>query len=260
MNVSIVLITWNMGAMLEALLESIIKFTIAVTYEIIVIDNGSADNTITIIESKFPQIKLIKNAVNKGVAPARNQGLKIAQGKYIAILDADMLIEEDVLSTLFNYMEINPSVGLTGAKLIGDDRQLQFTCKRYPTPLALFARRLESIEWVKNSHVLQNHIMKEWDHSTVAEVDYVIGACQFFRRDLIDLIGYYDEEIFYGPEDLDYCIRVWRAGYKVTYNPNTFIIHLEQRITKKNIFSLISMKHILGIFYIFRKYNGRLSR
>jgi len=102
--------------------------------------------------------------------------------------------------------------------------------------------------------------MKDWIHDSIKDVDYLIGACQLIRRDVITKIGYYDDNIFYGPEDIDYCLRVWRAGWKVVYFPNTQIIHHEQRITKKSIFSQITVKHICGIYYIFNKYNGKLSR
>ena len=126
--------------------------------------------------------------------------------------------------------------------------------------MSLFARRLEGINLVRNSKILTHHIMSDWDHKSVNEVDYVIGACQFIRSEVIEKIGYYDDKIFYGPEDLDFCLRVWRAGWQVIYFPKTSITHFEQRITKKTLFSKITIKHLLGIFYIFRKYNGKLTR
>ncbi len=259
-DISVVLITWNMKSMLESLLDSIIQYSQGFTYEIILIDNNSKDGTPDLIKEKYNDIILIENSENKGVAPARNQGLKIARGKYVLILDADMQLRENSIVHLFNFMEKNEECGLVGSKLIYENGDLQLSCKRFPTILSLLARRLEKIDFVKNSQTLIKHTMSDWDHNSIIEVDYVIGACQFIRKSVIEKIGLYDDSIFYGPEDLDYCLRVWRAGWKVMYYPETSIVHYEQRITKKAFFSKITYKHILGILHIFKKYNWKLTR
>jgi len=242
------------------MLKSLIKHSQNFTYELIIIDNNSQDGTVELIESKYPDSILIKNEANKGVAPARNQGLKIAKGRYILILDADMELVENSLKKMLTFMDSNPDVGLCGCKLLDTDRIMQYSCKNFPSVFSLLARRLEFISFVKNSNILKHHIMADFDHKGIKEVDYVIGACQFYQKSLIDKIGYYDENIFYGPEDLDYCLRTWRAGYKVAYYPETHIIHHEQRITKKKLFSAISGKHFKGIYYIFKKYKFKLTR
>lgn len=249
-----------MKSLLEKMLDSLVRFSSDVNYELIVIDNNSQDGTSEMIKSNYPTAVLITNDENRGVAAARNQGLKIAKGKYILILDADMEFKENSIKMMYDEMEKNPDYGLMGCKLIDTAGEVQYSCKRFPKLRSLIYRRLEFIEIIKNSRALKEHIMAEWDHNDIKDVDYVIGACQFFRRELINKIGLYDDSIFYGPEDLDYCLRVWRAGYKVIYFPHTSIIHHEQRITKKNLFSSISRKHLKAIFYIFKKYNFSLTR
>lgn len=259
-DLSIVIISWKMKSLLEKMLESLTSFSHGINYELIVIDNNSQDGTSELIKLNYPDAVLITNDENRGVAPARNQGLKIAKGKYILILDADMELIENSVEQMFRFMEENPDTGLCGCKLLDTHKNLQFSCKKFPSIFSLLFRRLDSIPFIYNSKILREHIMADWDHNSVRDVDYVIGACQFFRREIIDKVGYYDEHIFYGPEDLDYCLRIWRAGYKVKYYPYTTIIHHEQRITKKKLFSTISGKHFKGIYYIFRKYKFRLSR
>jgi GT2 family glycosyltransferase len=259
-DVSIIIITWKMKSLIQRLLSTISELSHGFSYEIIVIENNSQDGTIEMIEESFKDVCLIKNATNLGVAKARNQGLKIAKGRFILILDADMELIENSIEKMINYMDENKNIGLLGSKLIAANGALQFSCKRFPNLFALIARRLEMIPFIRNSKTLNNHLMKDWIHDSIKEVDYLIGACQLIRRDVITKIGYYDDNIFYGPEDIDYCLRVWRAGWKVVYFPNTQIIHHEQRITKKSIFSQITVKHICGIYYIFNKYNGKLSR
>ncbi|MFH2032786.1 MAG: glycosyltransferase family 2 protein [Bacteroidota bacterium] len=259
-DISIVIISWKMKDLLQTMLKSLVKYSQGLSYELIIIDNNSQDGTIELIEEDYPDSVLIKNKVNLGVALARNQGLKIAKGKYILILDADMELVENSVQKMLEFMDVNREIGLCGCKLLDTDHQLQLSCKNFPTIWALIARRMEFIGFVKNSKALRRHTMSDWDHSETREVDYVIGACQFYRKEVIEKIGFYDEHIFYGPEDLDFCLRTWRAGYKVVYFPHTKIIHHEQRITKKKLFSKISGKHFKGIYYIFRKYNFRLKR
>ncbi|MEG8948077.1 glycosyltransferase family 2 protein [Rosettibacter firmus] len=259
-EVSIVIITWNAKKFLKRLLESIKKYSSGFTYEIIIVDNNSTDGTIEYLNENHSDIKLIRNKKNLGVAKARNIGMKETIGKYVLILDVDMELIENSIKKMLDFMNSNLDIGLVGSKLVYSNGELQYSCKNFPNILSLLARRLDSIELIKNSKVLKNHLMSDWDHNEIREVDYLIGACQFIRREVIEEIGFYDDTIFYGPEDIDYCIRVWRANWKVVYFPLTTIIHFEQRITKTTFFSKITMKHFLGILYLFRKYRWKLSR
>ncbi|MCX7611157.1 MAG: glycosyltransferase family 2 protein [Ignavibacterium sp.] len=258
-DVSVVIISWKMRDLLNKCLETLYYCTKEINFEVIVIDNDSQDGTYEMVKNNFPQVRLIKNSENRGVAPARNQGIKETKGKYILILDADMEFIDNSIKHLFDFMESNLDAGIVGCKLIDQNFNLQTSCKRFPNLLAFLFRRLEWIEAVRNSKTLRHHTMKDWDHSEIKEVDYIIGACQFFRREVIEKIGPYDDKIFYGPEDIDFCLRIWKAGWKVYYYPYTSIIHHEQRITKKNLFSVISFKHFAGIFYIYKKYNFKLK-
>lgn len=259
-DISIVIISWKMKELLQSCLRSIYKYTSGVNLKTIVIDNNSLDGTSELIQNEFPEIILIKNKENRGVAPARNQGMTIASGKYVLILDADVELIENSILQLYEFMESNPDCGIVGSKLVSTDRQLQFSCKRFPNLLSFIFRRLEHFDIIKDSKTLRYHTMQDWNHKEIKEVDYLIGACQFIRGEVIKKIGMYDDKIFYGPEDIDFCLRIWKAGWSVMYNPNTQIVHHEQRITKKNIFSSISLKHFVGILYIYRKYNFKISK
>ncbi|MFA6456706.1 MAG: glycosyltransferase family 2 protein [Bacteroidota bacterium] len=259
-DISIVLIAWNVRELLDDCIKSILANTNNVRYEIILVDNNSIDGIKEMVKTNYPGIFLIENPTNRGVAPARNQGIKAAKGKYILILDADTKLFENSIEMMFSFMEKNVHTGVVGCTLVDGKGHLQYSCKRFPTIRAIVSRRLEFLSMFRNSVQLNNHIMKDWDHASVAEVDYVIGACQFIRSSALTVIGMYDEKIFYGPEDLDLCLRMWRANYHVQYFPHTKIYHLEQRVTKRNPFSSLSFKHVIGMFYLFRKYNFMLTR
>jgi N-acetylglucosaminyl-diphospho-decaprenol L-rhamnosyltransferase len=258
-DVSIIIISWKMYKLLETCLRSLYNYTNGINYELIIIDNNSCDGTSEMIKEKYPDVILITNSFNKGVAPARNQGMQLSKGKYILILDADMEFVENSVLKLYKFMELNPKCGMVGSKLIDSYGAIQYSCKRFPTLFSFIFRRLEKFPLIAGSKILRYHTMQDWDHSSIRFVDYLIGACQFIRSEVVKKIGYYDSNIFYGPEDIDYCIRIWRAGWQIAYYPETKIIHHEQRITKRKALSVISIKHLWGIIYLYKKYNGKIK-
>ncbi len=259
LKLSIVILTWNSEKLLRRCLSSICKNTALESYEIIIIDNNSVDGTRDFLKSlnsdKF--YRVIFNNQNKGVAPARNQGIKIAKGKYILILDVDTIVTQNAIDTLVQYLDGNQNCGLVAAKLTDINNNLQYTCRLFPTIVSKFLRRTP-FRW--SQKLLDKEEMREWDHSSIKEVDYVIGACQLVRASVFEKIGLLDENIFYGPEDVDFCLRVWQAGYKVVYNPEAIIIHDEQRITKRKLLSKVSWEHAKGLVYFFWKHKYLFSR
>lgn len=259
-DISVIIASWKMQGMLRELLRSIAQHSKGVTYEVIVVDNNSRDGTAEMVSTQFPETVLIENRVNQGVAPSRNQALRIAKGRYVLILDADMLLVENSLKLMLDFMETTPDAGICGCKLTSPEHVVQPSARRYPSPLAFVLRRLAFLSVVRKSRPLYHHEMADWDRTDVRDVDYVIGACQMIRDTALRQVGLLDEKIFYGPEDIDYCLRMYRHGWKVYYYPHTRIIHYEQRITKKRVFSRLSLLHLRGIFYLFLKYGGRLRR
>lgn len=259
-DLSIIIITWNMGGMLEALLDSLRQHTTGVRYEIIVVDNHSDDGTVEMLKRRFADVRLIENDRNRGVAFARNQAFRVATGRYLLTLDADMLLVENSLETLVRFMDNTPDAGLCGCKLIFPDGTVQPSGRRFPTPMAFLHRRLDFLPWVRSSKTLQHHEITEWDRNDTRMVDYVIGACQLIRREAMEQVGLLDDSIFYGPEDVDYCVRMYHHGWNVYYVASTQIIHFEQRITKKKVFSKLTWLHLKGVWHLFRKHRWKLSR
>lgn len=253
-EISIIIISWNARHFLEKCLPSIFDKNPGIDFELIIIDNNSTDGTQDYIVQKFPQAKYIHNDKNRGVAPARNQGFAVAQGKYILILDADTeFITENALCELKSYMESDPQIGLIGVQLISSDGEIQKSCLRFPSLWVKLFVRFEKFGFIRNSKMIRNYYMSEIDREKVVIVDYVIGAFQFIRKKMIEEIGIYDEKIFYGPEDIDYCLRAKHHGYKVVFFPKVKLFHFYQRITKR-IFNKITFKHFTGLAYYFWKH------
>jgi len=249
-DLSVVIATWNARELLKDCLRSIYEHTSRVEFEIIVVDNASTDSTLDMLAA-FPEVVVIENQINRGVAPARNQGLQVAMGRYILLLDADTTVTTGAFHILLNFMYANTKVGLAGPKLISPEGELQLTCRNLPT---VFSKVLRRVPFSFAQDLLREELLANWDHNSVREVDYVIGACQIIRREAVDEVGLLDDNIIYGPEDIDYCVRMWRKGWKVCYVPQATVVHREQRATKNRLFSRLTWLHLKGLVYYFIKY------
>lgn len=253
MDISVIVLTWNTKKYLDSLLKSMAKYPCVCRYEIIVVDNGSTDDTSSFLKENYPEVILIRNEKNLGTAQ-RNKGIDIAKGKYIAFLDSDIeIIEEGTFDKLFNFMESSPDAGLVSPQLILENGEIQYSCKKFLSFYTPILRRLDFIPFITKTKLYKEQLMADWDHSNTSEVDYTVAAFWFFRKKISEEIGGLDENIFYAPEDVDYCLRIWKHGYKVMYYPHAKAKHYYQRMTRK-IFSKITWEHVKGLFYYFTKH------
>jgi len=253
MKLSVVILTMSEKDRLLTCLESLRTQRLNEPAEIIVVDNGSDDGTAELLRDRFPEVRLIRNQTNRGISRARNQGIARAQGEYVLFLDNDTTIGPDALVKIIAYMDAHQDVGIVGAKLENPDGSVQFSCRRFPTmwiPLASRIPPLRRLRFMRQEH--ERHLMTDFDHEHEAEVDYVLGACQFLRRKAIDSIGPYDERIFFGPEDCDYAMRCWQAGWRVVYFPAACMVHDHRRRTRH--FGRLMLKHIKGMIWFFWKH------
>jgi GT2 family glycosyltransferase len=253
--VSIVILTWNSRALLDACLAALPAATAPLATEVIVVDNGSRDGTAELLAAR-PDVVTITNPTNRGVAPGRNQGLRVASGELVALLDVDTVAAPGSLAMLVARLRAVPGVGLVGPKLVDADGRLQYSCRRFPTLVDKICRRLPA----RIGRALVDDVeLRGWDHTGVRQVDYVIGACQVIRRTALDQVGLLDERIFYGPEDVDLCLRMHRAGWQVEYVPEAVVMHLERRLTRK-LLSVLTARHVYGLGYFFWKHGYLLTR
>lgn len=260
-DLSIILLVWRDRAFLPGCLEAIARAKQNLGLEIILIENGVVlDDQ----ECALPEVggapiavKRIHNAENRGVAPARNQGLEAAGGRYLMLLDADTSVSYDGLVNLVNFMDANPRVGLAGPRLQDARGNLQLTCRKLPTVWSKILRRIPA-RWARDA--LAEEMLAAYDHRTPREVDYVIGACQIIRRAAYETVGALDPRFFYGPEDVDYCIRVWQRGWVVMYVPQAIVTHAEQRVTQKRVLTRLSLIHTRDLARYFWKHHYLFTR
>lgn len=254
MKLSIVILNWNSNHHLVRCLQSLGNCTVE-PREIIIVDNGSRDGSQEFLQSMEQRghVRVILNPSNQGVGPARNQGFAVARSEYVLSLDADTQIIPGAIEELLRTMESNPTVGLCGARLQGPDGERQYTCREFPT---LQSKLFRQLPFSLRRFLLREQELLDWDQDGSRYVCYVIGACQMMRRRALEQVGAYDPAIFYGPEDVDLCLRMWSAGWKVLYVGRAAIIHSEQRITKgwDKLFSRATRAHIKGLIYYFWKH------
>lgn len=266
-DVSAIILTWNSQAYIKKCVESIIKDATDsdLNVEIILIDNGSTDETVTILEnlkanSPIP-IQIIKLEKNFGTTEPRNMGIKRAKGKYLLVIDSDTMIPKSgVLSELINFVERDEKIGILAPRLLYPDGTVQESCKKFPTIINKLFKSIP-IEFLKKV----GEVMELYDNKIYTKqftepvcVDYCISAAWLINRKALDEVGLFDENIFYSPEDVDLCLRMWLNGWKVVYYPKCIIIHYTQRLSYKN--KKIAFSHIKGLMYYFNKHKYWISR
>ncbi len=261
MKISFIILTWNSEKFIQACLHSVKKSCRSegiLDYEIIVIDNGSSDLTKEVIRNtELENVTLIELKENQGTTKTRNIGLKKAKGEYICLLDSDTEIKISNYNAVFSFLEENRAVIIIAPKLIISTGEVQVSVKKFPV---LFdkLKRLSFI-FFHTDLPCKDHY-RDFPFSGPTEVDTAISACWIFRKDIINDIGLFDEKIFYSPEDLDYCIRVWKSGKKVVYYPAFEVLHHTQQICHRNPFGKVSVSHFKDLVYYFWKHKYLLSR
>lgn len=228
MDLSIIIVSWNVSELLKKCLESIYKYTRGVSFEIFVIDNGSADSTVEMIQKAKPfysRLSLINNKKNKGFAAANNQGIRQAQGDYILLLNPDTELREDSLTKMAEFMKSNPRCGIAGCSLLNSDGSHQDSVRKFPGFLdqALILLKLHHI--LPNLPPMRRYLCQNFDYDRQQQVDQVMGAFFMIRRKVIDKIGLLDEKFFIWFEEVDFCLRAKQAGWEVIYTPLTSATH-----------------------------------
>ncbi len=246
MRLSIIIITWDQKQHLVRCLQSLEQWYERNDTEIIVVDNGSCDGSSEYIEQHYPHIILIKNKVNTGVSHARNQGMRKAKGNYLLFLDNDTVVPYESVEGMLHYIEGHPDVGICACNLVYEDGSPQYNFKPYPGLFFKVKRFLRMKSASVSYYVPVDGIV---------EPCYVIGACQMVSRHAMEVVGCYDENIFYGPEDTDYCMRMHQNGFKVIGLTDYQITHYCRRLTNHSLFSKLSLKHICSLFYLYYKYH-----
>jgi N-acetylglucosaminyl-diphospho-decaprenol L-rhamnosyltransferase len=252
---TIVICTWGFRDLLLRCLASL-EASIPPAWGIIVVVNADVDGTVEAISASFPRVRLVANRRNRGVGPARNQGLAMASSEVVILLDADTETPRGALEGLAATLMSEPNIGVVGPRLVSSSGDLQHTARNFPTVLTKIRRRAPT--------ALRRALPSDdlADSELPREVGYVIGACQAIRSTALQEVGLLDEAIFYGPEDVDLCLRMWKGGWRVVWDPTVTIMHHEQRRTRRKLLSALTVRHGAGLarYFVKHRYLFRAPR
>lgn len=214
-DISIVIVTWNVRELLRANLTRLLALPSKYTFEIFVIDNHSHDGTAYMVRQEFTSVHLITNNWDAGFAGPNNQALRLARGKVVILLNPDMLVEDGALDAAYEKLLAEPSIGVLGIKLLDKAGQPIASVRRYPD----FWSQLVII--LKLGYLfpklLDHYLYKDFDYSISQDVDQVRGSFFAFRRELLDTVGYLDAGYHIWFEEVDYCLRAKQHGLRVHY-------------------------------------------
>jgi GT2 family glycosyltransferase len=251
-ELSIIIINYNVKEFLQNLLNSLQKAVSNINHEIIIVDNASDDGSVEFIHEKFPQIDLIANQTNVGFSKANNIALKKAKGKFILLINPDAIVSEDTLSKMIDFFKEHPDAGLVGCKILNPDGSLQLACRRsFPGPWTSFCKVTGLSTLFPKNRLFAKYNLTYLDENSTHEVDAISGSFMMMKREVYEKVGGFDEQFFMYGEDLDFCYRIKKNGYKVYYYPGTQIIHYKGESTKRS--GLDETKYFYNAMHLFVK-------
>lgn len=244
MKLSIIIVNYNVAYFLEQCLSSVFQSRCKSAIEVIVIDNASIDRSADMVKTKFPQVLWIANQENVGFSRANNQGIAMAKGEFVLLLNPDTVVEEETLSKVIHQMEEDESIGGLGVRMVdGKGNFLPESKRGLPTPSVAFYKIFGLSSLFPKSRIFGKYHLGYLDPQKTHEVDVLSGAFMCLRKSVLEAIGYLDETFFMYGEDIDLSYRITKAGFKNLYFPETTIIHYKGESTKKS-----SVNYVL-VFY-----------
>jgi len=265
MKLSVIITSYKQPELLKVCLDSIEKnLTLPETdFEIIVADSATEDGTEMMMREDYPEICFVGSSENIGFGGTVKNGYEKSHGDYLLIMNGDVIVKPGAIEKMLEYIEKNPKVGIVGPKLLSFNESMQPSCFRFYTPFTILYRRtfLGKLWFAKKA--LDSFLMKDFDHKSVREVDWVQGSAMMTRRSSVEKVGLMDPRFKMYFEDVDWCRRFWEAGYKVVYDPESEIYHYHGRgsagtgVLKTLLSKRLAWVHIASAIKYFWKYFGK---
>ena len=257
-QVSIIIVNWNTSRLLEGSLRSIYVETESRFIEVIVVDNASSDDSCEMVRDKFPFVTLIENTTNFGFAHANNQGLVIAQGRYVLLLNSDTVVLNNAISKAVSFADKYHRAAVVGCRVLGPDMSVQASCFKFPSVLNMLLSCTYLNKLLPHSRFFGREAMTWWDKNDSREVDVVCGCFMLVRKKAIEEVGMLDEQFFMYGEETDWCYRFKQAGCKVMFTPTAEIIHFAGQSSRK-VRGEMLIQLRLSILKFIRKHYGWLK-
>ncbi len=254
MDVSIIIVNWNVKDLLRACLDSIQAGDLSV--EVIVVDSDSTDGSPEMVKELFPDVRLIEPGENVGFTRGNNIGIQASQGRYVFLLNPDTEIIGDAINLMAAYLEDHSQIGALGPQLLNDDGTVQSSRRRFPT---LWTAIFEStwLQPIAPRRVLDRYYVRDHNDDETLSIDWVQGAAIFARREVFDQVGLLDEGFFMYSEEMDWQRRVKTAGWEVVYYPEAQVIHYGGKSSEQVVAQRDIHFHTSKLRY-YRKHHGKL--
>ncbi|SHM14796.1 glycosyltransferase family 2 protein [Mucilaginibacter sp. OK098] len=250
MKLSVIVVNRNTCLLLKQALNSLIDACKGIDYELLIVDNASADHSLEMLANNFPDIKVIANDTDLGVAKANNQALKQCTGEYILLVSPDTITVKDAVEKMITFMDDHADAGGMGIRMLSPlGRFLPESIHGLTKTWGTFLRIIGFAKHLSKTRLYDRH-RKDWvEEFQVAEVDILNGACMMLRSTALNETGVFDERFFMYGADIDLSYRLRLAGFKNYYFPKTYIINFESHRPAK--FSWNYVKYFYGAMFIF---------
>ena len=240
---SVIIVNYRSGDLLQSCLTSLLSNDSAIDDQICVINNGTPDELASLEQADWPKLRLIQCPSNLGFGRAANMGYRSSQSEYVLLLNPDVRVEAQSVHALLYTMSSDLKAGIVLPQLRNPDGTLQYSCRRFYSYPTLLMRRGSWKNWFSNHRLVRQHLMLDWDHKSLKEVDWGLGAAMMIRRSAAGR-ELFDERFFLYFEDVDLCLRIHESGWKVVYNPAAGMVHQHLR-ESANGFALRAKGHHL---------------
>jgi len=234
MKLSVIVTNYKTPELLKLCLKSVKECLINIEHEVFVADAQTSEDTEYVVNGLFPEYELLAFKKNIGFRALVNEGLKKVSGRYVLILNSDIVLTLGAVERMIDYMEANIKVGVVGPQLLNLDGSVQDSCLRFFGPLTVIARRTIFGKTRWGQRLIANFLMRDYDHQKPREVDWMLGSALLVKGEAIKKVGPMDDRFFLYFEDVDWCRRFWQAGYRLVYLSDAKIYHYHLRMSKKS--------------------------
>ncbi len=234
MDLSVVVVSYNTRDLLRGCLDSVLaSLGSGSAYEVIVVDNASADGSVAMIREDFPQVRLLANLKNQGFAASNNQAIRESSGRYVILLIPDTVVRPVALQSMMGVLEEQTGTGVVGPKLLFPDGSLQHSAFTFPTLAMVFLDFFPLQARLLNAPVNGRYPRDLYDRGEPFPIDHPLGAALMVRRQVIDEVGLLDERFFMYCEEIDWCMRIKKAGWAILCCPQAEIVHYVAQSTRQ---------------------------
>ncbi len=257
MKLSVIIVNYNVKYFLEQALLSVRRASRGLEVETWVVDNNSVDDSVRMVQEKFPEVHLIQNKDNPGFSIANNQAVRQSKGEYVLLLNPDTVVEEDTFEKCITFMDAHPEAGGLGVRMIdGSGAFLPESKRGFPSPWVAFCKTVGLSRLFPKSHLFNRYHLGYLDEMETNEVEVLAGAFMFMRRSVLEEVGLLDEAFFMYGEDIDLSYRIIQGGYKNYYLPETSIIHYKGESTKKGSLNYVRAFYNAMIIFARKHFTG----